>query len=215
MRKGDEQGARVTGLRAACCLPAVCRVRGVTRAPSLPPPSLAYLHPTLERRTRVEWAARRTAAASEVLGASHLPSARGLVRRGDLHGAPQLGRSPRSLIMTACYYGAADGSLLAPGFTCLVTCLARGRSATGASSSPHASLQASSARSSACGHSPRSTRATAAAPARRTAPALSKPPSPSSGRPSRSASPSLPAQGQGWGSGAGQGEGHHWCRGYG
>eukprot|EP00964_Phaeocystis_antarctica_P120961 scaffold84691_cov54-Phaeocystis_antarctica.AAC.2 len=73
------------------------------------------------------------------------------------------------------------------------TCLARGRSATGASSAPHASFQASSAFSSACGNSPRSTRATAAAPARRTAPALSKPARPSSGLPSRSASPNLPS----------------------
>jgi hypothetical protein len=35
-------------------------------------PSLAYLHPALERRARVERTARRTAAAAEVLGATHL-----------------------------------------------------------------------------------------------------------------------------------------------
>ena len=72
------------------------------------------------------------------------------------------------------------------------TCFASGRSATGASSSPHASRHASSAFSSGCAHSPRSTRATAGAPALRMAPAVSKPGVPASGLPSRNSSPSLP-----------------------
>ena len=72
------------------------------------------------------------------------------------------------------------------------TCLASARSSTIASSIPEAILHAALAISSACAHSPRRRRVAAAAPALRSSPELAKPRSPSSGRPFRSSSPSLP-----------------------
>eukprot|EP00967_Tisochrysis_lutea_P066657 scaffold86937_cov31-Tisochrysis_lutea.AAC.3 len=72
------------------------------------------------------------------------------------------------------------------------TCLASGRSLTASSSRPDAMRTASAAASSGCAHSPRSSLAAALTPPRRSSPALLKPDSPSSGRPSRKMDPILP-----------------------
>jgi len=105
--------------------------------------------------------------------------------------SPESSRTQRSRLARVSRGPRAD-SRLPPKFLDEPTCFASRRSSTAAGSSPAAIRHAIAACSSGCAHSPRKMRATAAAPACRSAPAVSKPASPSSGRPDRSNSPSLP-----------------------